>query len=156
MSQRRNTYETTYARIEALLKRPLANLQPEDVIRLQAPGFMDLTVEVLSPCPETGATILSMCHYYEVNRDLCRDPEMTVRLFHPGSPAFRGMVPSSDLRRGRAEALTFEQSIPPIYQVVYPAPGKYVPSLSRDLNAFLGLWLRNLKAQGHQPILPKS
>jgi uncharacterized protein YqiB (DUF1249 family) len=50
------------------------------------------------------------------------------------------------------EALTFGQAIPPIYQRVYPEPGKVVPRLKRELNAFLGTWLRNLKAQGHQLI----
>ena len=47
------------------------------------------------------------------------------------------------------EALTFQQAIPPIYQEVYPEPGMVAPRLKRDLNAFLSLWLRNLKAQGH-------
>jgi uncharacterized protein YqiB (DUF1249 family) len=53
------------------------------------------------------------------------------------------------------EALSFEQAIPPINQVVYPEPGKVVPRLHRELNAFLGTWLRNLKAQGHR-LLPDT
>ena len=57
---RRNRYELHYAKIEVLLQQPLAKLEPEAVIRLQAPGFMDLVVEVLLPCPETGATVLSL------------------------------------------------------------------------------------------------
>lgn len=36
--------------------------------------------------------------------------------------------------------------------VVYPEPGMVVPRLKRELNAFLGVWLRNLKAQGHRLI----
>ena len=109
MTTRRNTYEVSYARIEALLKRPLVDLEFEDVIRLRAPGFMDLVVEVLLPCHETGATVISMAHYFEQNGDLCQDPDMTVRLFHPGSTVFRVMTPSSGSQCGRAEALTFEQ-----------------------------------------------
>lgn len=153
---RRNLYELNYGRIEALLQRPLAELQPEDVIRLQVNGFMDLTCEVLWPCEQTGATMLSMCHYFTMNGDLCQDPEMTVRLFHPGSMADQVMTPSTGSRWGRADAATFQQAVPPIFQVVYPEPGKYLPRLRRDLNAFLGQWLRNLEAQGHVPIPPES
>ena len=80
---RRNQYELLYARIEALLQRPLTKLQPEGVIRLKARGYMDLVVEPLPPCDETSAPVISMAHYFEQNGDLCQDPEMTVRLFPP-------------------------------------------------------------------------
>jgi len=46
--------------------------------------------------------------------------------------------------------VSFQQAIPPIYQRVYPQPGKVVPRLKRDLNSFLTTWLRNLKQQGHR------
>ena len=55
--------------------------------------------------------VLSLCHYFEMNGDLCQDPEMTVRVFSSA-----GMI----------EALSFQQSLPPIYSVVYPEPGKVV------------------------------
>ena len=61
------------------------------------------------------------------------------------------MVPSTDPRHGRLEALTFQQAIPPVYQEVYPEPGRYYRKLKRDLNSFLTTWLRNLKDQGHRP-----
>ena len=48
-----------------------------------------------------------------------------------------------------AEALIFQQAIPPIYQQVYPAPGKVIPALKRSLNSFLLTWLNNAIAQGH-------
>ena len=149
---RRNRYELHYAKIEALLQQPLAKLEPEAVIRLQAPGFMDLMVEVLLPCQATGATILSLCHYFETNGDLCKDPEMTIRLFPPGSTAYLTLTPSTTADLGRAEALTFEQSIPPVFREVYPQPGRFHPKLRSQLKSFLGQWLSNLEAQGHQPI----
>ena len=123
----RNRYELHYAKIEALLQQPLAKLESEAVIRLQAPGFMDLVVEVLLPCQETGATILSLCHYFELNGDLCQDPEMTARLFAPGSTEGLTLTPSTNPKLGRAEALTFQQAVPPIYQEVYPQP-RPIPS----------------------------
>ena len=82
--------------------------------------------------------VLSLVHYFEMNGDLCQDPEMTVRV----------------LSSGMLEALTFQQAIPPIYSVVYPEPGIVAPNLKRKLNEFLTLWLRNLKSQGHRLVAP--
>ena len=138
----RNPYEINYARLEKLMGQPLDSLSEERAYRLRSDqGFMDLVVERLEPCPETGAMVLSMAHYFTQEGDLCQDPEMTVRIFPPEGD-----------RKGCLEASTFEQAIPPIYQEVYPAPGKVAPALKRQLNEFLSLWLRNLKEQGHRLI----
>ncbi len=150
----RNSYERNYARLEALMGRPLPDLEFETTYRLRAPGFMDLVCERLPDCEETGALVLSLCHYFVQNRDLCQDPEMTVRLLPSGMTIFQQLAPSTDPTLGRAEALSFQQSIPPIHQRVYPQPGSYYRSLRRDLNSFLGLWLRNLEDQGHRPVEP--
>ena len=138
-SRPRSLFERNYRRLEDIIGRPLPDLESGVVYRLQADGFMDLVVEVLSPCPVTGAQVLSLGHYFVQHGDLCQDPEMELRAFPPreGHP-------------GLLEALTFTQAIPPIYSRVYPEPGKVVPRLKRELNAFLGVWLRNLKAQGHR------
>ncbi len=77
---------------------------------------------------------------------------MTVRLFGPDAEVAPEFLPSSGLHHGRAEALTFQQAVPPIYQEVYPEPGKYSPRLYKELNDFLGLWLRNLEDQGHEVV----
>jgi hypothetical protein len=135
----RSLFERNYRRLEDIIGRPLPDLQSGIVYRLRAEGFMDLVVELLPPCPETGATVLSLAHYFLQNGDLCQDPEMVVRAFPP-----RGEHP------GHLEALVFQQALPPVYSVVYPEPGKVVPRLKRELNAFLGTWLRNLKVQGHR------
>jgi len=146
----RNSYEINYARLEALMGRQLPHLEFDTVYRLRARGFMDLVVERLPDCQETDGIVLSLCHYFEQNGDLCQDPEMTVRLFPPGLLIFQQLAPSTDPALGRAEALTFQQASPPIYQQIYPKPGSYYKSLRRDLNSFLGQWLRNLKTQGHR------
>ncbi|MCH9650793.1 MAG: hypothetical protein K0U98_21375 [Deltaproteobacteria bacterium] len=150
----RNSYEINYARLEALMGQPLPSLRFETVFRLRASGFMDLTVERLPDCFETGGIVLSLAHYFVQNGDLCQDPEMTVRLFPPGLAIFQQLAPSTDLTLGRVEALSFQQASPPIYQRVYPQPGSYYRSLRRDLNSFLGLWLRNLEDQSHRPFEP--
>ncbi len=137
---RRDRYEMNYARLEELMGRPLETLSGERSYRLRsAQGYMDLIVERLPQCPETGAMVLSLAHYFIQEGDLCQDPEMTVRIFPPAAG-----------HGGRVEALTFQQAIPPVYQEVYPAPGKVYPDLKRQLNEFLSLWLRNLKAQRHR------
>ena len=135
---RRNQYEMHYARIEALLQRPIGSLEVGDVIRLRASGFMDLVVEVLprlSRDRRQGALALPLLR---AERGPLPGPEMTVRLFEPGSTSMLSLVPSTGADLGRAEALSFQQAIPPIYQEVYPEPGKFYPRLRRDLNSFLG------------------
>jgi hypothetical protein len=71
-------FERNFRRLEGIIGRPLPDLESGVVYRLQADGFMDLVVEVLSPCPVTGAQVLSLCHYFVQNGDLCADPEMGV------------------------------------------------------------------------------
>ena len=144
-----NAYETTYEVIERILQRPLQDLEPGDTLKLKAPGFMDLSVEVLPVCEETGGFVISLAHYFVSHGDLCQDPEMTVRVFPPGSTAFTHLVPSTDPTRGRAEALTFQQAIPPIYQEVYLQPGRYLLKFRKQLNEFLRFWLGNIQEQGH-------
>ncbi|HSL85097.1 MAG TPA: DUF1249 domain-containing protein [Thermoanaerobaculia bacterium] len=135
----RSLFERNYRRLEEIIGRPLPELHSDTVYRLRADGFMDLVAEVLPQDRDTGPLVLSLCHYFESRGDLCQDPEMVVRAFPP-----RGDHP------GHLEALSFQQTSPPVYSVVYPEPGMMVPRLKRELNAFLGVWLRNLKAQGHR------
>lgn len=144
-SRPRFLFERNYRRLEEIIGRPLQDLESGVVYRLRADGYMDLVVEVLPHDRPTGAMVLSLCHYFEQRGDLCQDPEMEVRAFPP-----RGGHP------GRVEALTFAQAIPPIYSRVYPEPGLVVPSLHKELNAFLGVWLRNLKAQGHRLVSERA
>lgn len=147
-----NRYEKSYARLERILGLPLADLELDKIYRLRAEGFMDFVVEILPRCAETGARILSLAHYFRQAGGLCQDPEMTVRIFPPGSTAFLQMVSSTRHELGRLEALTFQQAIPPVYQLIYPAPGRYYPKRREELNAFLTMWLRNVEHQGHRLI----
>lgn len=95
--------------------------------------FMDLNMDVLER--QTDYIVIALSHYFKQNGDLCADPDMQIRIYP---------------ERNMAEALTFQQALPPIYQEVYPAPGKVVPELKRELNDFLDLWLRNCINQGHR------
>jgi len=78
---------------------------------------MDLIVERLlpdMPLPNNDSPVMvfSLAHYFKQNGDLCSDPQMVIAVY----PELK-----------EVEALTFEQSLPPIYQVVYPEPGKFYP-----------------------------
>jgi hypothetical protein len=138
-------HERHYRLLEEILGQPLPDLRVGTVYRLRAEGFMDLVVEVVSQDRATGAVDLSLAHYFRQHEDLCQDPEMEVRVFPP-----------RDGQPGLVEALSFRQSIPPVYQRVYPEPGKVVPRLKREMNAFLGVWLRILKAQGHRLVSERA
>ena len=146
-----NKYERIYTKIEKLFQRTLADLEVGEHFKLYADGFMDLSVEVLPDCHDTGGKLVSLCHYFEQNGDLCQDPEVVVRLFPPGSTAFLHLCPSTDPKLGRAEGTMFQQAIPPIFDVIYPKPGQYYPRKRDSLNSFLGDWLNNMKEQGHAP-----
>lgn len=72
---------------------------------------MDLNLDVLYK--EGDALVVALSHYYKhPSGDMCADLDMQIRLF----PELK-----------MAEALTFQQAIPPLYQEVYPEPGKGFP-----------------------------
>lgn len=115
---KRTIYEINYERVLPLLA---------DFREIKVPGYMPLVVQKI------GENEYSIAHYYEQNGDLMWDPEMTIRVY-------------PDLKM--VEALTYTQDNLGIYQEVYPEPGKFYPRLKRELNSFLGMWLKNLKDQG--------
>ncbi|MDE7260678.1 MAG: hypothetical protein K2N78_01240 [Oscillospiraceae bacterium] len=77
--------------------------------------------------------VIAISHTYVQEGDLMRDPEMTFRV---------------DREKGTLEPLTFQQdgSIP-LYQQVYPEPGRWIPKLRSDLNTFAQQWLKNISEQ---------
>ena len=62
-----------------IFARLLHKLGPQNYAKLKSEGFMPLTIERLDEGIVTDAGAgqqVSLCHYYEQNGDLCRDPEM--------------------------------------------------------------------------------
>lgn len=134
---RKTIYETNYDRLIKLgiIAKDGAMLKPYS--KSHTNGFMDLVlerVEHMDGASGNSGVAFSLAQYFRQNGDLCKDPEMVVIVY----PTLK-MV----------EALTFEQSLPPIYQVVFPELGKFYPQLRKELNGFLRLWLNNLIDQGH-------
>lgn len=95
-------------------------------------GFMDLHFDRLYE--QDGGIVISLAHYFEQCGDLCCDPDMEIRV---------------DLTNRVAEALSFQQAIPPVYSRVHGDDGSVNPKLQTALNRFLAGWLANCIAQGH-------
>lgn len=128
-------YETHYDRLVKL--GIVTDGQPRGYSTSKARGYMDLVVErveMLDNFNGQNCKAISLAHYFKQNGDMCQDPEMVVLVY----PELK-----------MAEAYSFQQAIPPIYQEVYPEPGKYRPNLKKNLNSFLRQWLINLINQGH-------
>lgn len=109
-----------------------------DHLILKSGGFMDLHIETIRRIETMrrgdGAIDLSLAHYYRQNGDSVPDPDMEVRVY----PAL-----------GIAEALSYQDSR--VYRRVYHEEGRVNVSAKVELNRFLAMWLRNLKAQGFGP-----
>ena len=127
----KDQYDKLYVQLTELIP-DLTELQPGDHRKSMAPGFMDLSLNVLTRSKEELRFALS--HYYEQNGDLVPDPDMEIRVY-----LIDGW--------SKAEALTYQDARR--YDEVYPTPEKVIPSLKSSLNAFLAQWLTNLKNQGH-------
>lgn len=135
---RKTIYETNYNRMVKLGVITKDGAVPGQCRRSEVPGLMDWVVERLphleGASGNDGGIAVSLAHYFEQNGDMCKDPEMVVLIY-----------PSQQM----AEAFTFEMSLPPIYQQVFPEPGKFHPQLRKELNTFLRQWLNNLFEQRH-------
>lgn len=131
MSATKNVYTHNFNKLEKLGIIDLIN-SGKSAGKSEVSGFMDLHFDRLYE--EDGSVIIALAHYFKQNGDMCSDPDMQLRVY----PEHR-----------MAEALTFQQAIPSMYQEVYPASGKVNPRLKKELNGFLSTWLRNCITQGH-------
>lgn len=129
-----DVFKTIYEHLHKVVPN-IDQLKVGDRLRLSAPQFMDLHVEILRR-EGGGRTVISLAHYFEQEGDLMADPEMEV-----------AVVPNLKL----AEALSITQHALGIYREVYPQPGKVNIDEKKGQNDFLATWLNNLIMQGHRP-----
>jgi hypothetical protein len=101
-------------------------------ISIENPPFMRLVIEHIGGGPH-GLPAISVAHYYEVNGDLCQDPEMCFEIEStPDGLAFHPYI--------------FQMAIPPVFQeVTNDAQGL---ALADQLRQFATMWDANLRAQG--------
>lgn len=110
-------------------------------MRLESSGFEPLSVEWISDDE------ISVMHTYEMNGDLMYDPMMTFKI-------------DSDTKT--ANPTSFEQSMPPLYQVVNEDGSgqsidgngreRTLPNLQSSLNSFSSQWFENIGNQGFIPV----
>jgi uncharacterized protein YqiB (DUF1249 family) len=111
----------------------LEELQAGAFLRLEAAGFMPLTVDVLHR--RGSRLLLALAHHFEAQGDLVPDPDMELRV---------------DLEARTVEALSYQDA--QRFDQLCARPGRVRPDLRRSLDDFLSLWLSNLHAQGHRVI----
>jgi hypothetical protein len=101
-------------------------------VSIENPPFMRLVIEHVGGGPH-GLPAISVAHYYELNGDLCQDPEMCFEIestpdglvFHP---------------------YMFQMAIPPVYEeVTNDAQGV---TITEQLRQFAAMWDANLRAHG--------
>jgi uncharacterized protein YqiB (DUF1249 family) len=125
-------YSRIFKKLEEIFKMPLKELfEKYGFLKLQAPGFMDLNVDVLSK------NRLSLAHNYIQNGDVMADPDMEIEV---------------NFDRQTAEVLSYQDCYG--YQTVYVFNEKgekvlFYPKTKKDLNIFISQWLTNIKNQGH-------
>jgi hypothetical protein len=101
-------------------------------ISIENAPFMRLVIEHIGRGPQ-GLPAISVAHYYELNGDLCQDPEMCFEV--ASTPD--GLV---------FDPYMFQMAIPPVYQqVTNDAQGV---ALAEQLRQFATMWDANLRAQG--------
>jgi hypothetical protein len=94
--------------------------------------YMRLVIERIGDGPH-GLPAISVAHYYELNGDLCQDPELSMEV--ETTPTGLVMHP-----------YMFQMANPPVYQEVSnDARGV---ALAEELLQFATTWDNNLRAQG--------
>lgn len=132
----------------AVFAKLLDRLGKQTYLKLTSENFMPLTLEVL----ETGieglddnATLYSLAHYYELNGDLMRDPEMCFLVIDKGEVPHFGRVlfvyPQSYLQDNVG---LYEESIRITSNRI-----ELVKSIwQKDHTVFANQWLCNIRQQG--------
>jgi hypothetical protein len=94
--------------------------------------YMRLVIEHIGDGPH-GLPAISVAHYFELNGDLCQDPEMCFEV--ESAPAGLVMNP-----------YMFQMANPPVYQEV--SDDAQGVALARELREFAAMWDKNLRDQG--------
>ena len=94
--------------------------------------YMRLVIEHIGDGPH-GLPAISVAHYYELNGDLCQDPEMCFEV--ESTPD--GMV---------MRPYMFQTAAPPAFQGV--SDDARGVALARELREFAAMWDNNLREQG--------
>ena len=113
-----------------------------DHAKIDTSSFMAVCVDVIGR-PDFGpvgqSLIIAVSHYFKQNGDMCCDPDMTFLVGQPSEAAPIAVYP-----------LTFEQALPPVYQVAARFEGGsliHKPALQADITRFANSWMSNIAQQ---------
>lgn len=123
-----------HSRIYSKLFQLIPNVMTfREALKLKAPGFMDLNVDLIEETKEYR--VIALSHYYKhQSGDMIPDPDMVVRI---------------QKQSHTAEALSFQDMYR--YVEVYSEREESANrKVKAELNQFLDFWLSNLLAQGHK------
>lgn len=124
-------YEKNYKKLLRLAPN-LWSLDIGDDLKSRVECYMDLNLDVLEK--QDNVMRIALSHYYKhPSGDMIADPDMEMRV---------------NQETQTIEALTFQNSM--FYHEVYLDENRFYPALKKSLNSFLGTWLGNCIAQGHQ------
>ncbi|MCL2774843.1 MAG: YodL domain-containing protein [Oscillospiraceae bacterium] len=132
--------QANYAKIEEMFPDVIGGKY--SYMRLESKGFEPLSLEW------TDENRICMMHTYELNGDLCYDPMMEFEV----NPANRTLT-----------AVSFEQSIPPLYQMRQDngewlsvdgngIEHTYNVIFGEKVNKFAAQWFDNISEQGFMPV----
>lgn len=130
---KKTSNETAYEKITDLTQGFQGLEKDGGSVKIKSSGFMDLSINRLYTV--NGGFVVSLTHYFEQNGDLVPDPDLEIFV--------------SDATR-TAWAMAIQHSTGHYAQGMKIENGQFfkAPRVQRDIQSFLGQWLRNLKAQG--------
>ncbi|MBX9726455.1 MAG: hypothetical protein K2X09_04245 [Rickettsiales bacterium] len=124
--------QANYKRLLDLLPN-VQTMAQGSAVKMKADQFQDLCIDIIQQ--KESVTQISMAHYYEQNGDLVPDPDMEIVLMH----VTRMALP-----------VHFQNAL--AYRVCVEGTRVINGREFVDQSSFLSMWLRNIKAQGHQLI----
>jgi hypothetical protein len=127
-------FENNFARMVKLgIITPDGKPTFQEAKKLKSGSYMDLNLDYLTKT-EKGI-VIAMAHNFIQNGDVMADPDMEIRI-----------IPQMKM----VEALSYRQDAVGINQQVYAdeTETRFYPRVKKELNSFLGTWLKNLIDQG--------
>lgn len=128
--------------------RLLEKLKEEDYTRLTAEGYMPLTIEKIGwniQTQEGKANQYSLCHYYNQNGDMMRDPEM-------GFLVIDNRTALNEYKLISIYPQFYQQDNEAIYEesisITSGKVSNYIKTWQDAHCAFANLWLQNIQQQG--------
>ncbi|MFY0256466.1 DUF6908 domain-containing protein [Chitinophaga sp. 30R24] len=128
--------------------RLMEKMGDKEQIRIESGGFMPLSMEIINKdiaTPVGESTLYSVCHYYELNSDLMRDPEMCFVVVDLRTEP-------KDYKHLYIFPQLYRQDDMGIYQECVNIENNkmvsFIPGWQHQHCQFANIWLNNIRRQG--------